>query len=240
MSDEMSDEMSSWADLRQVIIATVHPVDVAGQLRTQLRLGRGFGDPELDAHGIADDTMAVGAHTYLEVVSPTTAEHPMAQWLQGRGGTSGYLLSVQVSDIEACLARCRDLGVRVPLTQPVQGFTVAQLHRGDMGFGLEIDGIVPRGRWFWDILDVDRPQDSRVDDIVAVDVAVKDPAHAAARMAAVVGVPADGDTVQLAHRVIRFVASEDRNGPVAVSLRAVDRAEAGNRFDAAGLDILLV
>jgi hypothetical protein len=232
--------MTGWADLRQVIIATVHPADVAGQLRAQLRLGRGFGDPELDAHGIADDTMAIGAHTYLEVVSPTSSEHPMAQWLQGRGGTSGYLLSVQVSDIDACLARCRDLGVRVPLTQPVQGFTVAQLHRGDMGFGLEIDGIVPRGRWFWDILDVDRPEDSRVDDIVAVDVAVKHPAVAAERMAAVLGLPHEGDSVHLADRVVRFVAADDRNGPVAVSLHAVDRSEAGNRFDAAGLDILLV
>jgi hypothetical protein len=164
----------------------------------------------------------------------------MAQWLQARGGTSGYLLSVQVSDIDACLARCRDLGVRVPLTQPVQGFTVAQLHRGDMGFGLEIDGIVPRGRWFWDILDVDRPADMRVDDIVAVDVAVKDPGSAAERMASVLGLSSSGDSVMLADRVVRFIASDDCNGPVAVSLHAVDRAEAGNRFDAAGLDIVLV
>ena len=232
--------MSEWADLRQVIIASTEPVHVAGVLRDQLRLGRGFGDPELDAHGIADDTMAVGPHTYLEVVSPTTLDHPMAQWLAARGGTSGYLLSVQVSDVEACLERCRDMGVRVPLTQPVQGFRVAQLHRGDMGFGLEIDGIVPRGRWFWDVLDVDRPGDALVDDIVAVDVAVKDPVAAAARMSAVLGLHHEGESVQLGDRSVRFVESSDRNGPVAVSLHAVDRAEAGNRFDVAGIDIVLV
>jgi hypothetical protein len=231
--------MTVWADLRQVVIATVEPERVAGQLREQLRLGRGFGDPELDAHGIADDTMAVGTHTYLEVVSPTSADHPMAQWLRARGGTSGYLLSVQVADIDACLQRCAELGVRVPLTQPVQGFTIAQLHRGDMGFGLEIDGIVPRGRWFWDILDVDRPRDARVDDVVAVD-AVRNPLAAAARTAAVLGLPAVDDSIDLGGRLVRFVASDERNGPVAVKLHAVDRAEAGNRFDVAGLDIVLV
>jgi hypothetical protein len=232
--------MNVWADLRQVIVATTEPEHVAGLLREQLRLGRGFGDPELDAHGIADDTMAVGAHTYLEVVSPTTPDHPMAQWLGTRGGTSGYLLSVQVSDVEACLERCRALGVRVPLTQPVQGFRVAQLHRGDMGFGLEIDGIVPRGRWFWDILDVDRPRDARVDDIVGVDVAVKDPAASVASAAAVLGLPSDGESIDLGGRTVRFVESDDRNGPVTVSLHAVDRTEAGNRFDVAGIDIVLV
>jgi hypothetical protein len=235
--------MTVWAELRQVIVATTDPVGVAGLLREQLWLGAGFGDPELDAHGIADDTMAVGAHTYLEVVSPTTPDHPMAQWLEARGGTSGYLLSVQVSDVDACLERCRELGVRVPLTQPVQGFRIAQLHRGDMGFGLEIDGIVPRGRWFWDILDVDRPADARVDDIVAVDVAVKDPVASAARMAAVLGLPGAAgsiDSIDLGGRTVRFVESTDRNGTVAVSLHAVDRAEAGNRFDVAGIDIVLV
>ena len=231
---------SSWADLRQVVIATVEPTAVAGALREQLRLGRGFGDPELDAHGIADDTMAVGAHTYLEVVSPTTAEHPMAQWLHTLGGTAGYLLSVQVSDVQACLDRCRELGVRVPLTQPVQGFTVAQLHRGDMGFGLETDGIVPRGRWFWDILDVDRPATSRVDDIVDVTVAVRDPDHSAVRMAAVLDQPRDGHSVVLGERVVRFVTSSDRSGPVAVTLHAVDRADTGERFVAAGIEFNLV
>jgi hypothetical protein len=122
----------------------------------------------------------------------------------------------------------------------VQGFRVAQLHRGDMGFGLEIDGIVPRGRWFWDALDVDRPDDARVDDIVSVDVAVGDPSFAVSRMSAVLGLPVDGGSIRLGARSVRFVEAADRNGPVAVSMHAVDRGEAGNRFDVAGIDIMLV
>ena len=132
--------MSTWADLRQVVLASTDPERVAGELRTHLGLGAGFGDPELAEHGIADDTMAVGASTYLEVVSPLTDDHPLAHWLARQGGSAGYLLSIQVSDIEACLARCAADGIRTTHTQLVQGHRIAQLHPGDMAINAEIDG----------------------------------------------------------------------------------------------------
>lgn len=148
--------MSTWADLRQVVLATVDPAEVAGSLRSHLGLGRGFGDPELEAFGIADGTMAVGAHTFLEVVSPTTADHSMAAWLGRRGGSAGYMLSVQVSDIDACLTRCEQVGARVTVRHVVQGWNIVQLHPTDMGgSSVELDGLHDRGRWFWDDLDVD-------------------------------------------------------------------------------------
>ncbi len=234
--------MSAWADLRQVVIATVEPDVVAGTLRRELRLGAGFGDPELAAHGIEDDTMAIGAHTFIEVVSPTTADHPMAAWLHGRGGSAGYLLSVQVSDVDACLDRCRAVGIRVPLTQLVQGHRIAQLHRGDMSAGLELDGIAERGRWFWDDLPVDRPGDSRVDDVVAVELAVADPAAVTTRWALVLGLePTSSTSIDLGGRAVRFVEPAERTGLTAIELHAVDRvADPGTTFSAGGVQIRLV
>ncbi len=235
--------MTVWADLRQVVIATRTPDEVAGELRSRLALGRGFGDPELAAFGIEDDTMAVGANTYLEVVSPTTDDHPIAQWLSSRGGSACYLLSVQVSDIDACLARCEQQGVRVTVRHVVQGFNVAQLHPGDMGScAVELDGLPERGRWFWDILDVDRPETSKVDDIVAVDVAADDPAALLARWSGVFGLDADTatNTLALGSRLVRFVPKVDRKGVVAAELHATDRILAGTSFTAGNVEIRLV
>ena len=235
--------MSAWADLRQVVLATTDPGAVAGELRSQLGLGRGFGDPELAAFGIADDTMAVGAHTYVEVVSPTTPDHPIATWLARRDGSAGYLLSVQVSDIDACLARCADAGVRDTVRHVVQGWNVAQLHPGDMGgCSVELDGLHERGRWFWDILDVDRPDTSKVDDIVAVEMAAADPDAVLARWATVFGLDADtaSSSLSLGGRVVRFAHDADRAGIAAVDLRAVDRADAGTEFAAGNVRFRLV
>jgi hypothetical protein len=225
--------MTPWADLRQVVIGTTDPSGVAGELSSRLGLGSGFGDPELAAFGIADHTMAVGDHTYLEVVSPTSTDHPIANWLVRRGGSAGYLLSVQVSDIDASLARCERAGVRVSVRHVVQGWNVAQLHPRDMGgSSVELDGLHERGRWFWDGLDIDRPSTSRVDDIVAVDIASGDPDGLVSRWSNVFGLDADTRTTSLwmGGRVVRFVTSEDRNGIVAADLHAVDRSSVGDGF----------
>jgi hypothetical protein len=234
--------MTVWADLRQVVIATDDHHGMSAILRGELRLGAGFGDSELDAFGIADDTMAVGSHAFLELVSPTSADHPMAQFLAARGGTAGYLLSVQVSDVDACIARCGAEGVRITHSQLVHGHRIAQLHPGDMSFGVELDGIPTRGEWFWDSLPVDRPPDARVDDIVAVELAVKDPGAAAARWSVVFGMPvgADGSSIDLGGRVVRFVPRGEASGLSHVLVRAVDRADAGETLMAGPVRFTLV
>lgn len=235
--------MSVWADLRQVVLATNEPAAVAGELRARLGLGHGFGDPELEAFGIGDDTMAVGAHTYLEVVHPLVEEHPIAKWLARRGGSAGYLLSVQVSDVDACLARCEQAGVRVTVRHVVQGWHVAQLHPGDMGgLSVELDGLHERGRWFWDALDIDRKSTALVDDIVAVEVAADDPAALLSRWALVFGLDADTSacTLSLGGRVVRFVPAVDRPGLAAVDLHAVDRETTGDEFTTGNVRFRLV
>ncbi len=234
--------MTAWADLRQVVIATESPQVVMSVLRSRLGLGRAFGDPELAAFGIADHTMAVGADTYLEVVSPTTRDHPIGRWLAKRGGSAGYLLSVQVSDVDACLARCEQLGVRVSIRHVVQGFHVAQLHPGDMGgSSVELDGLPERGRWFWDILEVDRPESSRVDDIVAVDIAATDPDALLARWSGVFGLDADSQsrTLSLGSRTVRFVHHDTRSGIVAADFHTTDRSLVGTAFTVGNVEIRL-
>ena len=233
--------MSTWADLRQVVFASSDPDRDGGQARALLGLGRGFGDPELADHGLTDDTMAVGQATFLEIVSPTTAEHPIAGWLAKRNGAAGYLLSIQVADIDACLLQCAAEGVRVTLTHVVQGHTIAQLHPRDMGVAAELDGISIRGAWFWDSLDIDRRAEARVDDVLAVEIAVAEPGRMAARWAAVLGLEAVENEVALGARVLRFVAAgADRGGLTAVELHAGSAADDGVELELCNTRIRLV
>jgi hypothetical protein len=235
--------MSNWATLRQVVLATTDPETVAGELRRRLGLGRGFGDPELASFGIADDTMAVGPDTFVEVVSPTTADHPIAAFLARRGGSAGYLLSVQVSDIDACLIRCEQAGVRVTVRHVVQGWNIVQLHPGDMGgSSVELDGLHDRERWFWDHLDIDRPATAGVDDVRAVEIATDDPDAMVARWSTVFGLDADvhARSLALGDRVVRFVPAGERRGIVGVDLHAIDRAAAGGSFTAGNVEFRLV
>jgi hypothetical protein len=130
----------------------------------------------------------------------------------------------------------------VPLTQPVQGHRVAQLHRGDMSFGLELDGIAERGRWFWDALPVDRRTDALVDEVTAVDIAVAEPVAVAERWAYVMGLePASATAVDLGGRVVRFVPDGGRRGIVAIEVHAVRRdRDPGHQFTVGGVDVRLV
>ena len=73
-----------------------------------LALGPGFGDPLLAELGLADFTAPVGPDTYLEVLAPTTPDHPVARWLGKVGGSSGWVLSTQVPSLDGVNVHATD------------------------------------------------------------------------------------------------------------------------------------
>ncbi len=227
-----------WADLRQVVLATSDIRRDGADARRLFRLGPGFADPELDAIGLADDTMAVGSRRYLELVSPTREDHPVARWLGTVGGAAGYVLSTQVPSVEGIRERCRDLGVRIVADTAVNGHPIIQLHPKDMGVVLELDAYLPREGWFWDHLEPARLSrahtGARIVDIRGVDIAADDPSALAARWADVLGIApaAEGDgchTLDFSGLPVRFVATGgDRAGLSRVYVEAADAADRGN------------
>ena len=236
-----------WARLRQVGFATL---DHAAAVRTAtdlLALGPGFGDPLLAAMGLADFTAPVGPDTYLEVLAPTTPDHPVARWLRRVGGASGWVLSTQVPSLDGVKERAAAHGVRIAVETQAMGRNIVQLHPLDVGVLLELDEFLPREAWFWDELPAAQAahaaRTSQADDILAVDVAVaagpavdaagpgaaEAPAAMARTWAAIIGLDppmatADGAELAFGHRTIRFVPARDgRTGIVAVDVRATDR-----------------
>jgi hypothetical protein len=183
-----------WAELRQVGFATL---DHEAGVRTAtelLELGDGFGDPLLAALRLADFTAPIGPDTFIEVLAPTTAEHSIARWLGRVGGSSGWVLSTQVPSLDGVKERAAERGVRIAVQTQAMGKDIIQLHPLDVGVLLELDAFLPRDEWFWDSTPAAQASRSpKVDDIVAVDVAVAQDAMAEAGAPAAVaeaGAPA--------------------------------------------------
>jgi hypothetical protein len=223
----------AWADIRQVGFGTLDHAAAVAAATALLELGPGFGDPLLAEVGLAGFTAQLGPDTYIDVLAPRSPDHPVARWLRKAGGSSGWVLAVQVPSLAGVRERAAEAGVRVAVETTAMGHGIIQLHPQDAGgVLLELDEFLPRDRWFWDDLpDAVAAREhlsTRADDILAVDVAVADPAAMARTWAAIIGTgpPAiDGDRAVLAFgtRIVRFVPGAGRDGIVAVELHAINR-----------------
>ena len=224
---------NQWAELRQVGFATLDHGAAAQAATELLELGPGFDDPLLAALHLADFTAPLGPDTYIEVLAPTTPDHSIARWLGRVGGSSGWVLSTQVSSLAGVKERAAAHGVRIAVETEAMGHPIIQLHPLDVGVLLELDEFLPREAWFWDDMPAAKAahasRSPKADDIVAVDVAVADPAAMAATWAAIIGIDppvatADGAAIAFSGRPIRFVpAAGGRTGIVAVDVHATDR-----------------
>lgn len=232
----MSAPTTSWAKLRQVVIATTeHSADTAA-VRKAFGLGEGFADPELDKISLLDATMPVSSERYLEVVGAVAGAGPVGKWLSKVGGRGGFVLSIQHPDPDGVRRRAVELGVRVPIDELAFGRTVLQLHPKDVGVVLEIDGIADSKEWFWDDINPGPEADAGIDEIVGVEVPVSDPTamNTLWHQLMDLGEPVQRDQVDLGGAYVKFV----EGGPSAdwtVVLRtsaasAVDPGLAGISF----------
>lgn len=228
-----------WAELRQVGFATLDHEAAVRTASELLELGPGFDDPLLAAMHLADFTAPIGPDTYLEVLAPTTPDHSVARWLGRVGGSSGWVLSTQVPSLDGVKERAADHGVRIAVETQAMGKDIVQLHPLDVGVLLELDAFLPREEWFWDDIEAAKAaqagRSTKVDNIVAVDVAAEDPAAMAAAWAAIIGIDPpvatqDGAAIAFGSRPIRFVPPQaGRTGIVAVDIHATDRENGPGR-----------
>ena len=183
----------NWAILRQLVIATPDALSDGAAAARALQLPDGFADPELAKIGLHDYVMPVGPQKYLEYVGPVDGDSYINRWLR-RAGSGGYCLSVQVPDAPACKARAVAAGVRLAADQELMGHPLFQMHPGDVGILLELDGITDPDVWFWDDVTPAPAPDALIDDIVAVEVGVPEPVAMAALWASIIGLELLGPT----------------------------------------------
>jgi hypothetical protein len=129
--------------------------------------------------------MPVG-DTFLEVVSPRQKGTTAGRYLERHGGDAGYMVILQTAEsMDAFRRRMKRLGVRVVWTGDHDDIRATHLHPKDVGGAiLSVDWANPPESWRW--AGPGWPAKVRtgvVREILAVEMASKDPAAMARRWA---------------------------------------------------------
>lgn len=235
--------------LRQVALVAHDCGLVAGQLRDAFGWDEPYHDPGVGRFGLTNAVFAAG-DTFVEVVAPVQAGTTAGRYLERRGGDGGYMAIFQLPDLAAARARLPGLGVRVVWTADLPDIAGTHLHPKDVpGAIVSLDWAEPAGSWRWaGPAWTGRVPDHAGGGVTGVTIEVADPAAAAARWAAVLGIPAGGGggravTVELAGwgQRLRFQPARPGHGEgiTAVSVTGLPSGQAapvigGVRFTGEG------
>lgn len=230
--------------LRQIalVASDLRPVERA--ICETLGLEMCYRDPGLANFGLRHGLYPIGDRI-LEVVVPkqdgTTAE----RFLNRRGGDGGYMVLVQVDDLEVERARLAETDIRIVWEAKETGINGIHLHPRDVGGAIvSIDQADPPESWAWAGQDWEyHSLDGTVTDMVAVEIQATDPAAMAQRWGTALGqAVTTANTINLSDAEIRFVASVDDRGDglVAADLVAADRARVGETIELCGTRFNLV
>ena len=215
--------------LRQVVLAAGDLAAAEAAITERLGLSLCYRDPGVATFGLRNALFPIG-HQLLEVVSPTQEGTTAGRLLDKRGGDSGYMVILEVDDIDSMRARIAAAGVRIVFEAVEEGIVGLHLHPADVGGAiLSIDRPATWGEWPW--AGPDWREHVRTDvvaAVVAVEIEASDPAAMAARWSEVLGRPVTGDTatIVLDEGEIRFVPAGDRGeGVAAFELATADGAD---------------
>jgi len=205
--------------LRQVALVARGCDQVAGELRGTFGWLPPFHDPGVGRFGLTNAVFAAG-DTFVEVVAPAQPDTTAGRYLERRGGDGGYMAIFQVPDLAAARRRVADLGVRVVWATELPDIATTHLHPRDVpGAIVSLDWAAPEQSWRWAGPSwTGRVPEHAKGGVTGLTIEVNDPAAAARRWAAVLGIPAaegePGTMVELpeAGQRLRFVPTRGGHG----------------------------
>ena len=199
--------------LRQVVLAAADLDEAEAAITEQFGLSLCYRDPGVATFGLRNALFPVG-NQLLEVVSPTHGGTTAGRLILKRGGDTGYMVILEVDDLDAMRARIADAGARIVFEAVEHGIVGLHLHPADVGGAiLSIDRPDTWGEWPWAGPDWrDHVRTDAITDVVAVEIEANEPAVMAARWSEVLGQPVAGHapTIVLDEGEIRFVAAGAR------------------------------
>ena len=135
--------------IRQIALVGEDLAAAKADIVDVLGLGGDYADPGVRKYGLHNAVWPIG-ETFLEVVSPTQAGTTAGRLLEKRGGDGGYMVILQVDDIEEARERATSQGVRFADKFDGDGVHFTHLHPKDVGGAiLSLDEMVPYERWEW-------------------------------------------------------------------------------------------
>ena len=199
--------------LRQVAFVASDLAGVEADIEEHLGLEPCFRDPGVARFGLQNVLYPIGDQL-LEVVSPTEADTTAGRLLAKRGGDGGYMVILQVDDLEPCRRRFAETRARVVFEAAADGVTGLHLHPSDVGGAiLSVDRTDDWDAWPWaGSVWRDHVRTDVVQRIRAVEVQAHDPEAMAARWSEVLGITAGGTRVPLDEGEVRFVEVVDGRG----------------------------
>ncbi len=201
--------MPSLPALRQVVLLARDLTGALDEARGFLALNPGIRDAaSMAALGFEHEVLAID-ETFLEVVSPLTAESSAGRLLAARG-EGGYMVVLQVPDLDALVDRAAGLDLKPILHETFEGNPMSQWHPRDLGTLAELDEMRVADWHFCPALS-DTGSTAVASDIVAVELAVPDPEAYARRWAVLLAITLDpGETtLPLGAGELRFVPLGD-------------------------------
>jgi hypothetical protein len=189
---------------------------VAGELRSELKLGEPFSDPGVGYFGLHNAVFALG-DTFLEVVSPTREGTSAGRLLDRRGGDCGYMVMFQVDDLAAARARAAAAGIREVFEVALDDIEEVHLHPADIGGAIvSLSAPKPPGSWRWG--GPEWSSRSAPLTLAGLRVGCADPASVESRWRQVVGEPLPGafaaDDGDLG--LVEIVLSGPRRDPIEI------------------------
>lgn len=229
--------------LRQIALVArdLRPVEQA--ICTTLGLEVCYRDPGLAVFGLRHGLYPIGDRI-LEVVVPKEPGTTAERFLDRRGGDGGYMVLVQVDDLERERQRLADSGIRIAYEAKGDGIHGLHLHPKDVGGAIVSIDQADADTWRW--AGNDWRYHSRTDvvtDLVAIEIQADAPDEMARRWSVALGRPlSDGPAIELSDATIRFTQATDGRGDglAAADLVATDRSWAGGSFDLCGTRFNLV
>jgi hypothetical protein len=175
--------------LRQAVLVAGDLEPAAEALRAALNLGEPFRDPGVGEFGLANVVFALG-DCFIEIVSPIRAGTAAGRYLERHGGDGGYMVLLDIEDLEGARERAGALGVRVVWQLDLPDISGTHLHPADMrGAIVSLDRSRPYGTWRWGGPQwTGRKGTGAPGTLVGITVAVGDPLAVAARWGQVLGV----------------------------------------------------
>lgn len=226
--------------LRQVVLAASDLAATEERIVETLGVSLCYRDPGVAAFGLRNALFPIG-DKLLEVVSPTQDGTTAGRLLDKRGGDTGYMVILEVDDLDAMRDRIAAAGARIVFEAVEDGIVGLHLHPADVGGAiLSIDGTETWGEWPWaGPVWRDHVRTDVVTDVLAVEIEARDPGAMAARWAEVLGREVAGEvpTIVLDEGEIRFVPVGERGEGVAAfefvaapGAQPVDTVIAGTRI----------
>lgn len=178
-----------------------------------------FHDPGVGEFGLINSVFSVG-DTFLEVVSPVRPDTTAGRYLARRGTDSGYMAIFQMPSIEEARRRVDQLGLRVVWKVDLDDIAGTHLHPKDVpGAIVSLDWASPPESWRWAGPRWTGSAPEHPDGgITGLTIEVEEPAVAARRWAAALGVEVEVEAgiavIRLgsAAQALRFASAEDGFG----------------------------